>query len=228
MSLSASAPVSHSTSWPAAITTAAMNRILAFLVPLFRLDDGCDNQAARAACIELPASYGPRTNKELRFAALTVAFSFGALDFLGKAAAPDLSVNQVLRLRGNANALHRAAHKSQEALDRLQDAEAEPANPAPPAQRFSPGQQTADKPVVGQPQAQPPLSASSPTEPTFNSDLPASADPADLVAFTRCAHASRQQRRAAERQAEKLRRRKQEEQRLAERAAARALSRQAA
>jgi hypothetical protein len=94
-------------------------------------------------------------------------------------------VNQILRLRGNANSLHRAAHKSQETLDRLQQADAEP----PPEDAVE--------------------------------DLPISAKTPDLVAFTRPVQISRQQRRAAERQAEKTRLRGLEEARRAERAARR-------
>jgi hypothetical protein len=166
-----------------AITAAFLDKILGFLAQFFLAGGSDDVAAARAIAGEMLASYGARTNKEIRLAALNIAFSFGALDSLGRSVAPDLSVNQVLRLRGNANSLHRAAHKSQDALDRLQGAEAEPALEQP--------------------------------EP----ELPASAATPDLVAFTRPAPLSRQQRRAAERQAEKLRLRQQEEARRAERAA---------
>jgi hypothetical protein len=171
---------------PAAITAVALEKILGFLAPLFLTSAQCDLSTATAVARELLDSYGARTNREVRLAALTIAFSFGALDSLGRSVAVDLSVNQILRLRGNANSLHRAAHKSEEALDRLHRAEAGPAQ---------------EEPVE---------------------DLPASTELPDLVAFTRpVPPVSRQQRRAAERQAEKTRLRQQEHARLAERAAAR-------
>lgn len=171
---------------PAAITAVALEKILGFLAPLFLTSAQCDLSTATAVARELLDSYGARTNREVRLAALTIAFSFGALDSLGRSVAVDLSVNQILRLRGNANSLHRAAHKSEEALDRLHRAEAEPAQEVPVE------------------------------------DLPASTELPDLVAFTRpVPPVSRQQRRAAERQAEKTRLRQQEHARLAERAAAR-------
>lgn len=172
---------------PAAITTTALQKILGFLAPLFMIGSPGDLASATQAAIQMLASYGARTDKELRLAALTIAFSFGALDSLSRAVAADLTVNQLLRLRGNANSLHRAAQKSQEALDELQQADAEP-----------------------------PLE--DPAE-----DLPVSVETPDLIAFTRPVQISRQQRRAAERQAEKIRLRQQEEARRAERAASRAL-----
>jgi hypothetical protein len=170
---------------PGAITATALEKVLGFLAPLFMTGAQGDAAVAMAAAREILASYGPRNNKEIRLAALTIAFSFGALDSLSRAVAADLSVNQVLRLRGNANSLHRAAHKSQEALDHLQQAEAEP---------------SMDEPLE---------------------DLPASIQTPDLVAFARPVPLSRQQRRAAERQAEKIRLRQQEAARRTERAAAR-------
>jgi hypothetical protein len=170
---------------PAAITAVALEKILGFLAPLFITGEQCDLATATAVARELLVSYGGRTNKEIRLAALTIAFSFGALDSLGRSVAADLSINQILRLRGNANALHRAAHKSEGALDRLHQADPEPDQEEPAE------------------------------------DLPISIETPDLVAFARPVQLSRQQRRAAERQAEKVRLSQQEQARLAERAAAR-------
>jgi hypothetical protein len=114
------------------ITPKALDRILSFLAPLFMTGSPGNAGVALAAAKELLDSYGARTNSEIRLAALTIAFSFGALDSLGRSVAADLSVNQLLRLRGNANSLHRAAHKSQEALARLQQSDAEPAQEQAP------------------------------------------------------------------------------------------------
>src|SRR3954469_22274628 len=103
-----------------AITVVILDKILAFLAPLF-LDVAGDIGAAREAARTLLASYDPRTNRELRHAALALAFSFGALDALSRSIASELTVNQVLRLRGNANALNRAALLNEQALEALRD-----------------------------------------------------------------------------------------------------------
>jgi hypothetical protein len=103
-----------------AITTVILDKILAFLAPLF-LDVAGDIGAAREAARALLESYEPRTIRELRHAALAIAFSFGALDALGRSANSELTLNQVLRLRGNANALNRAALQNEQALEALRE-----------------------------------------------------------------------------------------------------------
>ena len=165
------------------ITDAVFGKIVAFLAPLF-LDACCGNiEIARASAVAVLAGYNARNDRELRLAALILAFSLGALDALARAVNPELTENQVLRLRGNANALNRAALQNQKALDDLQS----------------------DRPV-------------SQDEPL--AELPASSATSDLVSFARTAPAplSRQQRRAAERQAEKARKRQEAAARLVQRA----------
>src|SRR4051794_5854246 len=93
---------------PAMITAAVLDKLLGFLASLFR-DMAADDGAAREAARSSTATYGARDDRELRLAALSIAFSFGALDALSRAADPDLPPNQVLRLRGNTNALSRVA-----------------------------------------------------------------------------------------------------------------------
>src|SRR5690349_4198649 len=102
-----------------AITAVILEKILAFLAPLFLDVAGGDTGAAREAARIMLESYGPRTDRELRHAALVIAFSFAALDALSRSANSDLTVNQVLRLRGNANALNRAALRNEQALEAL-------------------------------------------------------------------------------------------------------------
>lgn len=92
------------------------DRILSFLIPLFLTSANGDANRARQAVEALLASYNPRTAKELRLAALSIAFSFGALDALARSASQDATLNQVLRLRSNANALARSAAKAELAL----------------------------------------------------------------------------------------------------------------
>jgi hypothetical protein len=103
-----------------AITPAFLDCILTLLEPLFLPATAGDSEAARATVRETLADYGARTDDELRLAALVVAFGFGALDALGKAANKDLSLDEVMDLRDSATALSTAADKSQVALDRLQ------------------------------------------------------------------------------------------------------------
>jgi hypothetical protein len=168
-------------SQPAAITAAFLDRILTLLAPLFLAATGGDMVAARDAVRSTLASYHARTDAELRLAALVIAFGFGALDALGKAVDPDLSLNQVLRLRGNATALSRASHQNQAVLDRLH--KVGPAEPAP------------------EPGAEPDLPASVETQDLVSftrAIAPARTQPP--------APLTRQQRRAAERADEKAKR----------------------
>jgi hypothetical protein len=143
-------------------------------------------------------SYGARTDRELRLATLAIAFSLGALDALSRAVDRDLSTNQVLRLRGNANALNRAAEQNENRLEKLLrqvEAASRDATPEP------------DMPATG-----------------ATDDLVAfvrSSWKAEKAATPQPAPLSRQQRRFADRQAEKQQQREQEQARLAERAALR-------
>jgi hypothetical protein len=98
------------------ITRTVFDRVIAFLAKIFLPTCEYDPQRARDAALEALAEYDPRTNRELRLAALALAFSLGALDALSRAADDELSVNQVLRLRSSANALHRSASHAEQAL----------------------------------------------------------------------------------------------------------------
>lgn len=98
------------------ITQTVFDRVMAFLAKIFLPTCAYDPERARDAALEALAEYDPRTNRELRLAALALAFSLGALDALSRAADEELSVNQVLRLRSSANALHRSASHAEQAL----------------------------------------------------------------------------------------------------------------
>nr|WP_294531332.1 hypothetical protein [uncultured Rhodopila sp.] len=111
-------------------TAVILDKILTFLAPLFLSAVSGDAAAAREAARALLAAYNPRTDNELRRAALIIAFDFGALDALSRSVADDLTLNQVLRLRGNANALNRASLQNQKALEALQQLEPEPSEEA--------------------------------------------------------------------------------------------------
>jgi hypothetical protein len=210
-------PMPQPTFLPVTITAVFLDKILTLLAPLFLAATGGDVSLAREAVRATLAGYNARTDDEVRLAALVVAFGFGALDALGQAANPDLSLNQVMRLRSNATALSRAGHQNQAVLDKVRkQASAEPAPEPEPAA--------------------PELPAS--IEPPVSPELPASIETPDLLAFARsvmqartlatAAPLSRQQRRAAERHAEKARLRQKEDARRTDRAAARELANHAA
>jgi hypothetical protein len=169
-----------------------LEKILAFLAPLFLDAASGDAAAARAAARALLAEYNARTDNELRRAALIIAFDFGALDALSRSVADDLTLNQVLRLRGNANALNRACELSERRLEALR--------------RQTPG-------VTALPESAPD------DLPDSLADLIALARPSATTAPAQ--PLSRQQRRLAERQAAEALRRQQKADRLAARAAAR-------
>jgi hypothetical protein len=210
-------------SQPATITAAIFDKILAFLAPLFLVAATGDIGAAQEAASAMLGSYNPRTNRELRFAALSIAFAFGALETLSKAADPELALNQVLRLRGNANALNRSAQQNEVRLEKLQK---QPPVVIETIATEATSDETAD------------------ALPASAAALPASSAAADLLTFARsklksmmsiatpaasapsivlppATPVSRQQRRAAERKTEKVRQRQIQEARLAQRTAAR-------
>lgn len=198
-----------------AVTAAVLDKIIGFLAPLFLEAPEGDITAARETAQATLASYEARNNRELRLAALAIAFGFGALDALSRAADRDMALNQVMRLRGNANALNRAAVQNENRLEKLrrQPAEDPAAEPEPDA---------ADEQLPAS-SATPDLIAFACSALTsmMGRATPATPQPALQAtpqAAPRAAPLSRQQRRAAERQAEKVRRSLAEAARLAERA----------
>jgi hypothetical protein len=200
-------------SHPTSITPAIFEKILAFLAPLFLGAGTSDIATAREAASAILASYGARTDRELRFAALSIAFGFGALESLSRASDPALALNQVLRLRGNANALNRAAQQNETRLENLrkqppeiEDAAAAAATPNPPTDALPASSATADLLAFARSKLKSMMSVTAPA---------ARSTPAPVVPL------SRQQRRAEERKAEKIRLRQLEEAKRAQRAAQR-------
>jgi hypothetical protein len=109
-------PTAQTTAQP---TAAFQDKILTLLAPLFLVATGGDVGAARETVRATLVDYRARTDDELRLAALVVAFGFGALDALSRAANPDLTLEAVMDLRDNAIALSQAGDRTQAALDRL-------------------------------------------------------------------------------------------------------------
>jgi hypothetical protein len=172
-------------SLPTTITPTIVDTILGHLAPHFLPAANNDLPTAQHAASQILAAYNTETEEELRLAAEIASFGFQALKALGEAAAPDLSPNKTLRLRGSAVSLSREAHKSQRKLDQLQrarhTASAQPAAPKPDKSRTDE--------AVGLIEF-------------AREALEASTKKGGIPAFT----LSRQQRRAAERMTENLKR----------------------
>ncbi len=190
----------------ATITAALLDRIIRLLAPLFLDATAGDLIAARDAARGMLASYNSRDDEELRLHALVIAFGFGALDALAQAAGSGLSLNQVMRLRSNATALSRAGHQNQAVLDRCRkQSAAEPAPEPEPAQTELPDSlRTADLVAFTRhgkraPLALPPDETAPLRQAPLDQPRPPSAPAATPL--------TRQQRRAAEREAEKRQRR---------------------
>jgi hypothetical protein len=197
---------------PATITAAVLEKILCFLAPLF-LGMGTDGiVAAREAASATLASHGARTDRELRLAALIVAFGFGALDALSRATDPELALNQVLRLRGNASALNRAAQQNETRLEKLLKQ---------PEVEVSPTEAALDEPEATLPASIVTADLLTFARSRLNSMLSTAVPAAAAVSVTPL---SRQQRRAAERKAEKARHRQQEDAKRAHRATQRLIA----
>ena len=117
----------------AILPAAVLETILLRLATLFLTGAGGDSTAARHAASELLAAYNPHTEEELFLAANIICFSFQALEALGQAADPEMSLTRVLRLRSGAVSLSREADKARRSLTQLQKArQTAETEPAPP------------------------------------------------------------------------------------------------
>jgi hypothetical protein len=95
---------------PATLPAAILETILTGLATLFLAGAGGDPAAARHAALHMLGAYRPETEDELRLAAL------------GQAAAPDLPLTRILRLRSGAVSLSRESAKAERRLGQLQKA----------------------------------------------------------------------------------------------------------
>jgi hypothetical protein len=120
----------------ATLPAAILETILTRLAALFLAGAGGDMEAARQAASHMLGAYDPQTEDEFRLAAIIVGFSFQALEALGQAAAADLPLTRILRLRSGAVSLSREAAKAERRLAQLQKArqQAIPAQQPKPAQ----------------------------------------------------------------------------------------------
>jgi hypothetical protein len=133
MSYTTTYATTYATSFATTLPAAILETILARLATLFLIGAGGDSIAARHAASHMLAAYHPETEDELRLAANIICFSFQGLEALAQAAAPDLSLTRILRLRGGAVSLSREATKAERRLGQLQKARQQ-ALPAPSAE----------------------------------------------------------------------------------------------
>jgi hypothetical protein len=119
-------PMTRPVSFPTTLPAAILETILARLATLFLIGASGDSIAARQAASHMLAAYRPETEDELRLAANIICFSFQALEALSQAAAPDISLTRILRLRGGAVSLSRESAKAERRLGQLQQARQQP------------------------------------------------------------------------------------------------------
>lgn len=107
---------------PSTISPAILDTVLGHLAGHFIASTNNDLPAARHAASRMLAAYNGETEDELHLAADIVSFGFHALEALSEASAPDLSLNDKLRLRASAVSLSREGHKARRKLDQRQRA----------------------------------------------------------------------------------------------------------
>ena len=134
----------------ATLPAALLETILTQLAALFLTGAGGDISAARHAAAQMLAAYRPETEPELRLAANIISFSLHAIEALGQAAAPDLPMTRILRLRSSAVSLSRESHKAERRLAELQKARRQgmPAQPPAPEQAAVPPSPKVEKPIA--------------------------------------------------------------------------------
>ena len=120
---------------------AFMHLIVSFLTPMFIATTGGNIEHARSAAIGTVNAYTLSGHDDLLSVAQIIALGLATLDSLNRSMKDDLSLTMVLRLRGNAASLSRAA-------DRCHRARHTPATATPPTL-----QPQAPQPQAPQPQA---------------------------------------------------------------------------
>jgi hypothetical protein len=130
-------------SLPTTIAKAILETVLSQLALLFLTAANGNTEAAREAAAQMLAAHDPQTPDEITLAAQIVTLQFHALEALGNAAEPGLSLNRILRLRGSAVSLSRESHKARRRLEQIQRARQTEAQ-APQAQQPQPAQPNPD------------------------------------------------------------------------------------
>jgi hypothetical protein len=108
-----------------------MHLIVSFLTPMFLATTGGNIEQARVAAIGTINAYALSTQDDLLSVAQVIALGLASLDSLTRSMADDLPVTLVLRLRGNAASLMRAADRSRRRLQAPILPAAAPSAPTP-------------------------------------------------------------------------------------------------
>jgi hypothetical protein len=103
-------------------TSLSMNLVIAFLTPMLLAAAGGDRDQAAAMAVETVDAYNARTPADLLLVGEGIALGLGVLSSLGLSMAENIPINQILRLRGNAASLHRAADQCRRAVARPEPA----------------------------------------------------------------------------------------------------------
>jgi hypothetical protein len=152
--------------FPATIAQATLDMVIGGLALLFLTGAGGDLTQAYHAASQMLAAYNAETPDELGLAAEIISLQLHTLEALSDASDPELSLNNILRLRGGAVSLSRESHKARRRLDQLQrgrragtmvqpaEAQSEAAQPQPAPVQAAPVQAAPVQPAQPQP-AQP-------------------------------------------------------------------------
>jgi hypothetical protein len=90
--------------------------VVTLLTPMFLATTGGDLDQARAAALATVRVCTIRNPLDLLLVGQMIALSLATLSSISQSMADDLSINQILRLRGNAVSLHRASERCRAAL----------------------------------------------------------------------------------------------------------------
>jgi hypothetical protein len=129
-------------------TSLPMNLVIAFLTPMLLAAAGGDRDQAAAISVETINAYTARNSADLLLAGEAIALGLGVLSSMGLSMAENIPISLILRLRGNAASLHRAADQCRRALARP-----EPSGYEAPLSAVEPRQETAE---TAQPPSPPP------------------------------------------------------------------------
>ncbi len=114
--------------------------IVILLTPMFLSTTGGDVAFARAAAAHTVSAYTARNPIDLILIAQTIVLGLAVLSSVGLSMTEGLPITLILRLRGNAASLHRAAETSRRAMA---EPPPETATPAPRCGDLSPQQEAA-------------------------------------------------------------------------------------
>ncbi len=102
------------------LPAAALDFVIAFLLPLILPRNGGDAQAARTLALQMLEDHHPQTVRELRLAGEAVAFSLKSLTMLAESAEPNIAAEKLESSMKWACGLSRSGHLAQRRLDELQ------------------------------------------------------------------------------------------------------------